>query len=108
MMRTEYPELGIVKVKYPWYIYCSFVPDTKKIMLERELKYFHEHKTELLAQYRNKYIVIVGDKVIGSYDSENEAFISASKHHNTGTFLIKLCSEKTDSYTQTFHSRVTF
>jgi hypothetical protein len=77
-------------------------------MLDNELKYFNEHKAELLNSYKDKYIVIVGSKVEGSYPTENEAFIEASKKHSAGTFLIKLCSEKSDSYTQTFHSRVSF
>ena len=76
-------------------------------MLEKEIQYFNQHKTELIKSYKDKYVVIVGESVVGDYSTENEAFIAASKKHAAGTFLIKLCSEK-DPYTQTFHSRVSF
>ena len=77
-------------------------------MLERELKYFTEHKDELISKYKGKYIAIVGEDIIGVHDTQNEAFIATSKNHKAGTFLIKLCDIKMDSHTQTFHSRVSF
>ena len=83
-------------------------PNQTPIMLEQEIKYFNDHKETLIESYTNRYIVIVGDGVYGSYDTENDAFIAASKKYAAGKFLIKLCSHKTDSYTQTFHSRASF
>jgi hypothetical protein len=77
-------------------------------MLDQEFKYFTEHKAELFAQYPGKFIAIVGNDIVGVYDSENEAFIETSKTHALGTFLIKQCDATADSYTQTFHSRASF
>ena len=77
-------------------------------MLEKELKYFNDHKAHLISEYEDQYVVIVGESVKGVYPTENEAYIAAAEKHPSGTFLIRLCSEKTDSYTQTFHSRVSF
>jgi hypothetical protein len=77
-------------------------------MLEKELKYFQDNKDELLKAYAEKYIVIVGQKVVAAYNTENEAFVESQKSHKPGSFLIKLCSKRSDTYTQTFHSRVAF
>jgi hypothetical protein len=77
-------------------------------MLEQEFKYFLDHKSELIAKYPGKFIVIVGDKVIGAFDSEIEAYNESLKGHKIGTFLIQLCTPGTESYTHTFHSRAVF
>ena len=77
-------------------------------MLENEFKYFLDHKTELIQQYSGKYIVIVGDQVVGAYKTEIEAYTESSKQHKLGTFLIQLCAPGSESYTHTFHSRAVF
>jgi len=33
-------------------------------MLEKEFKYYRDHQSELASQYKGKYIVIIGEKVI--------------------------------------------
>jgi hypothetical protein len=77
-------------------------------MLDKELNFFNSHKDDLIRSYANKYIVIVGEEIVGDYDSENLAFIESQKKYKVGTFLIKFCSNRKDSYTQTFHSRASF
>lgn len=77
-------------------------------MLEQEFKYFLDHKTELIAKYPGKFIVIVGGKVVGAYESEIEAYNESLKSHKIGTFLIQLCIPGTEGYTHTFHSRAVF
>lgn len=75
-------------------------------MLDKEFKYYLSHQEELVKNYLNKYIVIKGENVIGSFDSQIEAYNITAKTHEVGTFLIQHCLPGTDSYTQTFHSRV--
>lgn len=77
-------------------------------MLEEEFKYFLNHKSELFNKYPGKYVVIIGDTVVGSYESEIEAYNESLKSHELGTFLIQLCTSGTESYTHTFHSRAVF
>lgn len=77
-------------------------------MLEKEFNYYLANQAELVKKYKGKYIVIKGETVIGSYDAEDVAFFETEKEHETGTFLIQLCEPGEGSYTQTFHSRVTF
>ena len=77
-------------------------------MLDQEFKYFLDHKSDLLKQYAGKFIVIVGQQVIGAYDSEIDAYNESLKSHKLGTFLIQLCAPGNESYTHTFHSRAVF
>ena len=46
-------------------------------MLKEEFEYYLEHQDELLQKYNNRYIVIVGSKVVGDYASNEEALIEA-------------------------------
>jgi hypothetical protein len=77
-------------------------------MLEKEFQYYRDHQKELVTKYRDKYIVIIEENVVGAYDSELEAYNKTKANHQVGTFLIQLCSDDPDVYTQTFHSRVNF
>jgi hypothetical protein len=77
-------------------------------MLDKEFKYYLDHQSELLKTYKGRVIVIIGEEVIGDYDSEAEAYTESIKNHKLGTFLIQVCLPGTDSYTHTFHSRVVF
>lgn len=74
--------------------------------LEEEFKYYIEHQDDLVKQYNGKVIVIKNRKIIGVYDSDFEAIKETSAHHELGTFLVQKCEPGSDSYTQTFHSRV--
>ncbi len=77
-------------------------------MLDKEFQYYLDHQEELVKEYDGKYIVIIGEKVVGSYDSELEAYESSKKKYELGTFLIQHVSPGDDNYTQTYHSRVSF
>jgi hypothetical protein len=79
-----------------------------KPMLEKEFKYYVDHQTELVKKYNGKYIVIVGSEVVHVYDDESTAYLESVKVYSEGTFLIQLCQEGKDSFTQNFHSRVIF
>lgn len=77
-------------------------------MLETEYKYFIDHRDELVNQYENKYLVLIGEEIIGVYSSDEEAYFETIKNHKPGTFLIQFCSKDESSYTEIYHSRVTF
>jgi hypothetical protein len=76
-------------------------------MLDKEFKYYQEHQKELVEKYEGKFIVIKNENVIGVFDSELNAYTETKKNHSVGTFLIQRVLPGKDSYTQTFHSRVT-
>ena len=78
-------------------------------MLEKEFRYYLEHQNELVKKYNGRTLVIIGDKVIGDYESFEQALSQAiEKKYELGTFLIQECAPGEDAYTQTFHSRVIF
>ena len=77
-------------------------------MLEQEFQYYKDHQDKLVGEYRDKFIVIKDQMVIGAYDSELEAYEVTKQTHALGTFLIQHCLPGIESYTQTFHSRVVF
>lgn len=77
-------------------------------MLEKEFQYYLENQKELVNEYDGKYIVIIGHDVVGVYDSEQEAYFDSETKYKSGTFLVQFCEAGESSYTQTFHSRVSF
>lgn len=78
-------------------------------MLEKEFKYFREHHDDLYHLYPNKYLVIKDDKVIYIADTFEKALdLAVDAGYQVGEFLVQLCSEGDEAYTQTFHSRVIF
>ena len=79
-----------------------------KSLLEKEFSYYKEHQEELVKKYNGKFIVIKNCEVVGAYDSEVEALEKATQKHELGTFLVQKCEPGSESYTQTYHSRVTF
>ena len=77
-------------------------------MLEKEFDFYVKNQKQLVEKYDGKFIVIVGEDVIGVYESETEAFEETVKTHEAGTFLIQFCTPGEQSYTQTFYTRAYF
>jgi len=78
------------------------------MLLEKEFEFYKAHQDELVKKYDGKYIIIQDNKVIGAYDDRTEAYEKTKIDHEVGTFLIQYCTSGDESYTQTFHSLVTF
>lgn len=78
-------------------------------MLEKEFEYFKTNHDELYRLYPNKYLVIKGNEVIYTADTFEDALnLAVTGGHKVGEFLVQLCSEGEEAYTQTFHTRVLF
>jgi len=75
-------------------------------ILNRQFEYFLSHRAELLERYNGRVVVIHDQEVEGDFDSEIEALKAASKKFEDGTFLVQRIAPESDSFTQTFHSRV--
>ena len=73
-------------------------------MLEKEYDYFLKNKQTILKDYGNKFIVIVGEQVVGNYESQEEALKESSQKYTLGTFLIQKVSDKPEDITQRFFS----
>lgn len=76
--------------------------------LKKEFSYFLSHQEELAKEYKGKVLVIVGENVVGAYDTALEAYESVKEAYEAGSYLIQECNDGKDAYTQTFHSRVAF
>ena len=48
-------------------------------MLEKEFQYYLQHQEELVLKYNNRYIVIVGQQVIGDYDTFADAVTESQR-----------------------------
>ncbi|MBO4327973.1 MAG: hypothetical protein J5831_01020 [Bacteroidales bacterium] len=77
-------------------------------LLENEFKFYLDNQASILAEYGGKFVVIVGDEVVGAFDTMAEAYYDSAKKYEPGTFLIQHCTEGEDAYTQSFTSRVIF
>ncbi len=80
--------------------------DSNYPKLKEEFHYFLDHHDEMVEKYNGKFVVIKDQKVIGVYDDMMQAFQATAKFHPVGTFIIQKCAPEKESYTQTFHSRV--
>lgn len=78
-------------------------------MLEKEFEYFTRNHSELFNHYPNRYLVIKDEKVLYAEDSVKHALEVSNRNGLVpGTYIIQKCEEGVDSYTQVYHSRVTF
>lgn len=76
--------------------------------INKNFKYYIDNQESLVEKYNGKFIVIVNQEVVGVYDDEPTAYFASIKEYGLGNFLLQQCLPGTDSYTQSFHSRVTF
>jgi hypothetical protein len=76
--------------------------------LQQEFEYFLAHKSELVARYNGKFVVIKNRQVIGAFDDELQAIAETRKSEELGTFLVQKVEPGDSATSQTFHSRVTF
>ena len=76
--------------------------------LEKEFNYYLEHQDELVKKYKGKFVVIENQNVIGAFNTELEAIEETVKKYELGTFLVQKCEPGSESYSQTYHSRVLF
>jgi nicotinamide riboside kinase len=61
--------------------------------LEQELKTFHEQKNHLLEKYKDRYVLIKGDKVIADFESRSDALREGYKQFRQSEFLVKKVEE---------------
>jgi hypothetical protein len=57
--------------------------------LEKELKTLEAHRDELLGADENKYVLIHGDTVAGTYESESDAINEGYRQFGNVPFLVK-------------------
>ena len=75
-------------------------------LIKENYKYFEEHYKEIVEKHLNKYVIIKDKKIVGSYDTLEEAAKRAAEKYELGTFIIQKCDKNIEDSTQIFHSRV--
>lgn len=75
--------------------------------LEKEFQYFLDHQDVLVEKYEGRFVVIVGDEVVGDYESASEAYFDTQDQgHELGTFLIQQAIAGEEAYTTTITNAV--
>lgn len=78
-------------------------------MLEEEFRYFTANRDRLFGMYPDEYLVIKGERVLHHGKDFRSALEWAAEHGlGSGEFMVQLCGEGKDCYTQTFRSRARF
>ena len=68
--------------------------------LSKEFQYYIDNQEELALKHNNKFIVIVGDKVVGVYDNISEAYSKPQEKYTLGTFFIQEVGSGKENYTE--------
>jgi len=76
--------------------------------LDQELDYYIKNQREIVEKYRGQVVVIHEQSVHGAYPDELTAVREARKSFKPGDFLVQKVEPGSDSFTQTFYSRVSF
>lgn len=62
-------------------------------MLDTERQFFDEHRDELLRQYPGKFVVIKEHRVLGSFDTIQEALGAGAREFGMSPFLVRRTDE---------------
>lgn len=78
-------------------------------MPEKEFRYFTANHGRLFERYPDEYLFIKGERVL-HHGKDFRAAIEWAEGHGleNGEFMVQLCGEGKDCYTQTFRSRARF
>lgn len=75
--------------------------------VEQNFRYYLDHQNEFVKRYNGKYIVMMDNKVVDSYDDFQNAVYSSLEKYEPGTFMIQLCTPGKEAYTVRYNNRVT-
>jgi len=74
-------------------------------MLEKEFDFYLKNQESLVQKYKGKFLVIQKENVVDVFDTEEEAYLTATEKYEQGSFLIQLCEEGEGAFTETYYSR---
>lgn len=69
------------------------MPATHVIDLETELRYFNQHRSELLKNAAGKFALVKGEALVGTFESETEAIRHGYQTLGNVPFLVKQVTE---------------
>ena len=71
--------------------------------IKKEFEFYVANKAEFLAKFRDKFIVLKNQTVIGAYDDRMTAIREASQANELGSFLVQHVTDVDEQVR--FHSR---
>ena len=69
-------------------------------MLDKEFQYYLDNQGELVKKINGRFIVIIGEDIVGNHESYEQALFKSMKNYELGSFLIQECTEGEEAYTQ--------
>jgi hypothetical protein len=75
-------------------------------MQDQDFEYFLKNTEQFYKEYGHKYLAIKEQKIIGVYDTFNEALDMTLQKESLGTFLIQECLEKRENAVFHFQGNV--
>ena len=72
--------------------------------LKKNLEWYVQHQSDLVAKYNGKILLIVDQKLIGAFDTMAAAYTEAVKTREPGTFTLQPCAPGEGSYTLTLYN----
>ena len=57
--------------------------------LETEINYFEAHKNEWLEHHENKYALVKGEELVGTFDTMEQAYLIGVERFGNEPFLIR-------------------
>jgi hypothetical protein len=62
-------------------------------MLEEEIHYFDEHLKDLLARSRGNFALVKGSRLVGTFDTQEEALEAGARAFGLESFLVRRVEE---------------
>jgi hypothetical protein len=63
-------------------------------MLDTERQYFQDHQEELLKAHPGRFVIIRGQRVVGAFDTLEDALSFGTKEFGLSPFLIRRTDER--------------
>ena len=77
-------------------------------MADKNYVYFINNFDTLYKQFKDKYIVIKNETILGEYASFDEAFNETIETEAIGTFLIQFCSKDENAIGYFYSNNIVF
>lgn len=77
--------------------------------LDQNYRWFRANHKRLLRRYRNRYIAVARDNVVGDYETEDQAISETVRSGiQPGEFIVQRCVPVSEEERAVFHSGVSF
>ena len=66
--------------------------DLHNAMLEKEFQYYLKHEKEFIEKYPDRFIMILNERLVGVYDTEEAAYYDMVEKNITVPVLVQQCT----------------